>query len=29
MGWTRNVIANLETVRRGLTLSDFLLISQH
>jgi transcriptional regulator with XRE-family HTH domain len=27
LGWTRNVIANLETGRRGLTLSDFLLIA--
>jgi transcriptional regulator with XRE-family HTH domain len=25
--WTRNVIANLETGRRALTLSDFLLIA--
>jgi transcriptional regulator with XRE-family HTH domain len=27
LGWTRNVVANLETGRRGLTLSDFLLIA--
>ncbi len=27
LGWTRNVIANLETGRRSLTLSDFLLIA--
>jgi plasmid maintenance system antidote protein VapI len=27
LGWTRNVIANLETGRRNLTLSDFLLIA--
>ncbi len=27
LGWSRNVIANLETGRRTLTLSDFLLIA--
>jgi transcriptional regulator with XRE-family HTH domain len=27
LGWSRNVIANLETGRRSLTLSDFLLIA--
>jgi transcriptional regulator with XRE-family HTH domain len=27
LGWTRNVIANLETGRRSLTLSDFILIA--
>ena len=28
MGWTRNVIANLETGRREIGMSDFLLISK-
>jgi ribosome-binding protein aMBF1 (putative translation factor) len=27
LGWSRNVIANLETGRRTLTLSEFLLIA--
>jgi transcriptional regulator with XRE-family HTH domain len=27
LGWTRNMIANLETGRRSLALSDFLLIA--
>jgi hypothetical protein len=27
LGWSRNVIANLETGRRGLSFSDFLLIA--
>jgi plasmid maintenance system antidote protein VapI len=27
LGWTRNMIANLETGRRSVTLSDFLLIA--
>jgi predicted transcriptional regulator len=28
LGWTRNVIANLETGRRGLSLADFVLIAR-
>jgi transcriptional regulator with XRE-family HTH domain len=27
LGWTRNMIANLESGRRSLRLSDFLLIA--
>lgn len=27
LGWTRNMIANLEAGRRGVRLSDFLLIA--
>jgi transcriptional regulator with XRE-family HTH domain len=27
LGWTRNMIANLETGRRSVRLSDFLLIA--
>jgi transcriptional regulator with XRE-family HTH domain len=27
LGWTRNMIANLETGRRSVALSDFLLIA--
>jgi transcriptional regulator with XRE-family HTH domain len=27
LGWTRNMVANLETGRRSLALSDFLLIA--
>jgi transcriptional regulator with XRE-family HTH domain len=28
LGWSRNVIANLETGRRVMTLVDFLLIAR-
>lgn len=28
MGWTRNMVANLESGRRSLQLSDFLLVAR-